>query len=57
MKPLLSYEACVRVPDVRGAAGHARAEISARYSKNEDHASGHVFAAVFSHALDHRRRA
>ena len=54
MKLLFSYEAWVRVPDVRGAASHARTEISACYSQNENHASGHIFAPVLAYALDYR---
>src|SRR5208283_4573746 len=56
MKLLLSSKASIRVPNVRCAAGHARTEVSAGCAEDHDRASGHVFAAVFSDALNDSRR-
>lgn len=40
------------VEHVSDAAGHAGAEIPADGSEDDDHAIGHVFAPVVTHALD-----
>ena len=46
-----------RVVDVGDAARHAGGEVAAGVAEHDDHAAGHVFAAMVAGAFDHRDRA
>ena len=55
MEFVLILKVSAGIPNIRSATCHARAEVFARRAENGDHAAGHVFTAVFSDALHHRR--
>src|ERR1039458_4231445 len=56
MKPAARFEGAIGVPNVSHAASHARSEVSACRSQNDDDSAGHVLAGVFTHPFDDRRR-
>ena len=56
MKLALSFEGMIGVPNVSDATGHARSEVSACGSQNDDDPARHVLAGVFAHSFDDRRR-
>jgi hypothetical protein len=50
-------EAAIFIEYVRYAVGHARAEIAADRTEDENEPSGHVLAAVVASAFDYGNRA
>src|SRR5580693_3172869 len=45
-------EAALRVPDIGNPARHSGREIAPRIADHDDHAAGHIFAAMIARALD-----